>query len=111
MLEREKGWAISRGLRKDVWKREADAIGRVAYVNTISGQKQLNPPPEFRGGLLIDAPGLGKTLSIISLILSTRGCQLSLGDGEPSAPTTLLVVPKSCESMATVSQCGSLTSI
>ncbi|MCJ1473085.1 alpha-1,6-mannosyltransferase [Lambiella insularis] len=71
MLRREIGWALD-GHLKDIWKKETEASGRVVYVNTVSGQRQIRPPSDFRGGLLIDAPGLGKSLSIISLILSTK---------------------------------------
>lgn len=97
MLQRELGWALD-GPQKDIWKTAIEPSGRVLYVNTVSGQKQLRPPSNFRGGLLIDAPGLGKSLSIISLILSTKERNMMLPRGEASKSTTLLVVPKTCKS-------------
>ena len=60
LLQREEGWALD-GRRKDIWKTEQIA-GRLTYINTITSQRQTKPPPGFRGGLLIDAPGLGKSL-------------------------------------------------
>lgn len=96
MMQRESGWALS-GHHKDIWKQEINTFGRVVYLNTISGQKQLKPPKEFRGGLLIDAPGLGKSLSIIALIASTTESQQRMQSGTVSSTTTLLVVPKTCK--------------
>ena len=87
MLEREEGWGLD-GPRRDVWKSDLVA-GRLTYINTITGRRQYKPPPSFRGGLLIDAPGLGKSLSIIALIAAGRA--------KNARSTTLLVVPKSCK--------------
>lgn len=94
MMERETGWAMD-GRYKDIWKAEVDVQGQKVYVNSISGQRQIRPPDQFRGGLLIDAPGLGKSLSIIALIaadLDSRGGH-TMTPGAKSQ--TLLVVPKS----------------
>lgn len=67
------------------------------YVNVVTGQEQRRPPPDFRGGLLVDAPGLGKTLSMISLLaLSNHGSEEVINAGMHRSPT-LLVVPKTCE--------------
>ena len=87
MLEREEGWGLD-GPRRDVWKSDLVA-GRLTYINTITARRQYKPPPSFRGGLLIDAPGLGKSLSIIALIAAGRA--------KNASSTTLLVVPKSCK--------------
>lgn len=95
MIQRERGWALS-GHHKDVWKEQKEASGRVIYYNTVSGQKQISPPKAFRGGLLTDAPGLGKSLSIIALIASTKESQGQLQNKKTFLTTTLLVVPKTC---------------
>jgi len=97
MVQRERGWAMD-GHHKDIWKEERDVLGRVSYQNIISGSKQTTPPHQFRGGLLIDAPGLGKSLSILALIASS-----SEGQGDRSSKigglsTTLVIVPKSRKS-------------
>lgn len=86
MLQREEGWAFD-GHHRDIWKHDY-AVGRVTYVNTITSRRQIRPPPPFRGGLLIDAPGLGKSLSIIALVAASRSRDISL--------KTLLIVPKTC---------------
>ena len=100
MMQRERGWAMD-GHRKDIWKEVHDAPARILFHNVISGTKQTRPPDQFRGGLLIDAPGLGKSLSIIALLtsgfqsLSQSQQQSSLT--KDSSSTTLLVVPKTCQ--------------
>lgn len=99
MMQRERGWAMS-GHHKDIWKEEREASGRVVYFNTVSGQRQLRPPRTFRGGLLTDAPGLGKTLSIIALIASSRESQGQPQNERAFLTTTLLVVPKTCKLIA-----------
>ena len=68
MIQRERGWAMD-GHHKDIWREEKDPVGRSMYKNLVSGTRQLTRPDQFRGGLLIDAPGLGKSLSIIAQIL------------------------------------------
>lgn len=73
------------------------------YINTITGECYDAQPPEFRGGLLADSMGLGKSLSMLSLITANQ-----CGDTEdiPTNPntvavkTTLLVVPFTCKSPA-----------
>ena len=93
MMEREHGWALQRG-RADIWRAEEDNIGRTIYLNRVTGQKYRKPPPTFCGGLLTDAPGLGKTLSIIALLVQGRSDNMRASGQVTSIPTTLLVVPK-----------------
>ena len=96
MMQRERGWAMD-GHHKDIWKEELDSFGHSVYQNLISGMKQRTQPNQFRGGLLIDAPGLGKSLSIIALISSDAESEgQSTRERVPSS-TTLLIVPKTCE--------------
>ena len=97
MMQRERGWAMD-GHHKDIWREEHDCFGRSIYQNLISGLKQRTKPDQFQGGLLIDAPGLGKSLSIIALILSDAERENQSVQVDAPLPTTLLVVPKTCES-------------
>lgn len=96
MLQREEGWALG-GHHKDIWKEERDLAGRPTYINTITSRRQTRPPLSFRGGLLIDAPGLGKSLSIIALIAADLRRASLAGHGKGANSTTLLVVPKTRE--------------
>ena len=45
-------------------------LSSVRYMNTITGDLYVTSPPTFRGGILADQMGLGKTLSMISLVAS-----------------------------------------
>lgn len=53
------------------WRTKLGPTGQRLFVNVITGQTQARPPPETRGGILADMMGLGKTLSILSLIASS----------------------------------------
>ncbi|KAL8824558.1 MAG: hypothetical protein Q9191_004973 [Dirinaria sp. TL-2023a] len=97
MMDRETGWSFD-GRHRDIWREEKDSQGRAIYVNTITGHKQLRSPAEFRGGLLIDAPGLGKSLSIIALIATDMQEPGEPNEKLDTATKTLLIVPKSCKS-------------
>lgn len=96
MMQREEGWNLN---GKDIWKAETNALGRSVYVNTITRQRQHHPPTDFRGGLLADSPGLGKSLSIIALIASFEEIREGIKLGDACSTTTLLVVPKTCRLM------------
>jgi len=117
MLERERGWCFE-GPRKDIWAKSLSEAGVLvcaspstlvlrivtdgnSYTNTITGKRQTYPPPNFSGGLLGDQMGLGKTLSIIALIVSNTA-KLSRKRPRVSqnvtqeVKTTLIVAPMSC---------------
>ncbi|CAD7696884.1 unnamed protein product [Ostreobium quekettii] len=50
--------------------------GRPFHVNTVTGEFMLKAPPavmDFRGGMLCDEPGLGKTVTVLSTIVRTKG--------------------------------------
>lgn len=96
MLRREHGWAL-RSSHRDVWKLEVNEFGKEYFLNTVTGQKRSRRPEEFRGGLLTDAPGLGKTLCVLALVAHSRQTIDNTIDKGISA--TLLVVPKSRRSI------------
>ncbi|KAI5868628.1 SNF2 family N-terminal domain-containing protein [Durotheca rogersii] len=53
------------------WQIRTGNSGQKAYYNVITGHSQREPPPETFGGILADMMGLGKTLSILSLVVSS----------------------------------------
>lgn len=53
------------------WQQKVDGTGQKRYFNVITGQSQVKQPNETRGGILADMMGLGKTLSILALVMST----------------------------------------
>lgn len=54
-----------------LWRIERLANGRTRYREIISGTVLYEEPPQTLGGLLADMMGLGKTLSILSLVVAT----------------------------------------
>ncbi|KAF5002542.1 hypothetical protein FDECE_10606 [Fusarium decemcellulare] len=53
------------------WQDKRGPAGQKLFFNVITGQTQARPPAETRGGILADMMGLGKTLSILSLITAS----------------------------------------
>lgn len=53
------------------WQIRVGLNGQRTFYNVITGHSQREPPPETLGGILADMMGLGKTLSILSLIVTT----------------------------------------
>ncbi|KAK1825710.1 SNF2 family N-terminal domain-containing protein [Podospora conica] len=56
---------------RSTWRCGKDASGATVYRNLVTDETQPDFPQVARGGLLADMMGLGKTLSILSLITST----------------------------------------
>lgn len=57
------------------------------YYNVITQHSQREAPPETRGGILADMMGLGKTLSILSLVVSSLDASHAWGASPPMQPT------------------------
>ncbi|KAL7627639.1 hypothetical protein AAE478_001832 [Parahypoxylon ruwenzoriense] len=53
------------------WQVRQGNNGQKTYYNVITGHLQRDPPPDTLGGILADMMGLGKTLSILSLVASS----------------------------------------
>lgn len=53
------------------WQRKKGRNGEDFYYNVITSQTQREPPPPTRGGILADMMGLGKTLSVLSVVTRT----------------------------------------
>lgn len=70
-----------------LWKRRMNEHLQMAYVNVITGQWATHPP-ETRGGILADMMGLGKTLSILALIVSSLDESKKWGVKTPVQPKT-----------------------
>ncbi|KAK7734936.1 hypothetical protein SLS53_007713 [Cytospora paraplurivora] len=55
----------------ELWQQRTDAYGQVCYYNVITNQQSRQPPAKAQGGILADMMGLGKTLSVLSLVAAT----------------------------------------
>ncbi|KAK2802066.1 alpha-1,6-mannosyltransferase [Onygenales sp. PD_10] len=97
MLSRERGWDLE-GEKSDLWSVVRQPTG-ISLRNNVTGKYQQQAPIQFRGGILADHMGLGKTLSMISLVVSDQdratGPNSAPGDTEGLRTTTLLIVPSS----------------
>ena len=89
-----------------LWRSKTAGNGRQSYYNIITGHEEREKPPEVLGGILADMMGLGKTLSILALIVGSLKDAKQFGrdpvtvtDGDKTivrnSKTTLLVAPLS----------------
>ncbi|KAK4746961.1 hypothetical protein SAY87_025998 [Trapa incisa] len=82
MLNREKSSEV---LPHPLYREFVSVDGFTFTVNTVSGKLTPGVAPtikDFRGGLFCDEPGLGKTITALSLILKTQGKLADPPDGE-----------------------------
>lgn len=88
MTEREKPRQFQNqdGAMVSFWKSQLTARREKVWSNVITGQTQKQEPAETRGGILADMMGLGKTLSILSLVSSSLDDAAAWGLSEPSQP-------------------------
>ena len=104
--EKERIFSDKEEDNNSLWRLKFRPNGQRMYYNIITGKEEHSKPPEVLGGILADMMGLGKTLSILSLIVGSLeeaeqwGQQLSPEmDGEKAlirnSKTTLLVCPLS----------------
>ena len=121
MIKRERGWALDE-CGKDVWSEVMTPNGKLyewlaflsqsspnhaRYMNNIAGKTQISKPPQFCGGILADPMGLGKSLSMISLIandssntsqdMSEELKDMNRYESYHFTSATLLIVPPPCE--------------
>ncbi|KAI0132362.1 SNF2 family domain-containing protein [Xylariales sp. AK1849] len=72
--------------KNSFWQIRLGNNGQRSYNNVITGQTHSQPPPETYGGILADMMGLGKTLSILSLIVSSLGAAEEWSKAAPEQP-------------------------
>ncbi|KAK6441789.1 hypothetical protein LTR95_001983 [Oleoguttula sp. CCFEE 5521] len=88
----------------DEVKRSTSKDVLTLWKERIAGQRTADKPKPVYGGILADMMGLGKTLSILSLIAATVDAAEAFGNASPpmdmelaqrNAKTTVIVCPKS----------------
>ncbi|XVF00267.1 hypothetical protein REPUB_Repub03eG0270500 [Reevesia pubescens] len=81
MLRRERNAEV---LRHPLYVEFSTEDGFSFYVNSVSGSIVTGTAPtirDFRGGMFCDEPGLGKTITALSLILKTQGTMADPPEG------------------------------
>lgn len=71
MTNREKERNYEAKDKCDLWKLSYGNNGQKVYYNVITGDQERKNPPQVLGGILADMMGLGKTLSILSLVVTS----------------------------------------
>ncbi len=69
--EKERVFDSKEAGNSSLWRLIVGPQGQRSYYNVITGQEERQSPPQVLGGILADMMGLGKTLSILSLIVQT----------------------------------------
>jgi SNF2 family DNA or RNA helicase len=69
--EKARVYGVDEKRNSSLWRLQTSANGQRTYMNVITGQEERKSPPEVLGGILADMMGLGKTLSILSLVVHT----------------------------------------
>ena len=69
--ERERVFGPDEKGNSSLWRLNIGNNGQKSYYNVITGQEERRSPPQVLGGILADMMGLGKTLSVLSLIVQT----------------------------------------
>lgn len=69
--EKEHSYDKETMFSSSLWKMNISSSGSRSYMNVITGQEEYKPPTQILGGILADMMGLGKTLSILSLVMQT----------------------------------------
>ena len=69
--EKERVFSDKEEDNSSLWRLKCNPNGRRVYYNIITGHEEQEKPPEVLGGILADMMGLGKTLSILALVVSS----------------------------------------
>ncbi|CAN6837591.1 unnamed protein product [Brassica oleracea] len=85
------GWMLERERKAEVFSHPLYLEFRTEdgfsfYINVVSGDITTEEAPmvkDFRGGMFCDEPGLGKTITALSLILKTLGTMADPPEGLP----------------------------
>ncbi|KIW21375.1 hypothetical protein PV08_01955 [Exophiala spinifera] len=99
MKQREMPWSYEES-PDTMWVRDEEPANSGRYTNLVTGNSQRTEPRESKGGLLADQMGLGKSLTMISLIASnpaqlTSSLTFTANGTIRRIKSTLIVVPYS----------------
>ncbi|KAF4457142.1 DNA repair protein rad5 [Fusarium austroafricanum] len=93
MLSRERGWNLETR-DADIWSLiQNNRQTAHEFINNVNGSSQYVSPPDFRGGIIADNMGSGKTLSMIALIAHDRILFARTSAVAKWRPTIVIVPP------------------
>ncbi|KAI9826271.1 MAG: hypothetical protein M1826_006693 [Phylliscum demangeonii] len=78
---------------RSLWRPRYCKNGQKVFYNIITGKEERSKPDEPMGGILADMMGLGKTLSILSLVVSSLAESIAWSAKAPPAPTSADELP------------------
>ena len=84
--EKERIFGADEKGNSSLWRLQTGNNGQKTYYNVITGQEERQSPPQVLGGILADMMGLGKTLSILSLVVHTLSEARDWSQLRPCAP-------------------------
>lgn len=86
--------ALPRGINSLFWEVRPFADGGVPfYYSPQLGEMRLTEPPLMHGGVLAEEMGLGKTVEVVGLVLSTLHLPAETAPSMLPSRSTLVVVP------------------
>ncbi|KAI9793804.1 MAG: hypothetical protein M1833_000527 [Piccolia ochrophora] len=83
----------SEDVNDSLWRAKLRNNGERLYYNVITGKEERRRPEEPRGGILADMMGLGKTLSVLALVVATMDDASAWSKQRPPARQTEEEVP------------------
>ena len=84
--EQERVFGDNEEENNSLWRLRIRPNGQRTYYNVITGQEEHKKPPESLGGILADMMGLGKTLSILALIVHSLPESRHFAEQVPPCP-------------------------
>ncbi len=86
--EKDRVFGEDEAANSSLWRLRYRNNGQRSYYNVITGKEERAKPAEVLGGILADMMGLGKTLSLLSLIVSTLDASEAWSKKKPPAHTS-----------------------
>ncbi|CAI0649927.1 unnamed protein product [Colletotrichum noveboracense] len=108
MTSREKTSSAEERTKGTMWQLRIGPNGQKSYYNVITGHAERQLPSDTHGGILADMMGLGKTLSVLSLIASSLDQAREWASRAPVQPE---MPPQKAGGKATASSTLPLTSV
>ena len=107
--EQERVFSDEEEGNSSLWRLKLRPNGQRMYYNIITGHEERVKPPEVLGGILADMMGLGKTLSILSLVVGSLSEAQSWAELAPPESTTDIPLVRNSKTTLLVSPMSTMT--